>query len=438
MSSSDLDGALDALPRGWEVRQIGRQAWVRARLGWKGLTADEYVDDGGHPMLATPNIKGVEIDFKSANRISSQRFEESPEIQLARGDVLLTKDGSTIGTVNMIRHLPEPATVNGSIAVISPRENLDGRFLYWVLVSEYAQSMFDRFREGMGVPHLFQRDINRIPIPAPPSSTQRRIADYLDRETAQIDTLISKQEQLIARLRERKQSTILRMTTRGTDSQALKDSTLEWIDQVPASWDVVNIRRVAEMKTGHTPSRTVDAYWENTTIPWFTLADVWQLRDGTRTYLGETANSISELGLANSAAELLPAGTVVLSRTASVGFTGIMPTPMATSQDFWNWVCSPALLPDYLVYVFRAMHDHFRSLMIGSTHKTIYQPVAAAIRIPLPPTDEQRRIVAQLDEQTAKIDTLIAKAERFIVLAKERRAALITAAVTGQLDVTAA
>jgi type I restriction enzyme S subunit len=190
------------------------------------------------------------------------------------------------------------------------------------------------------------------------------------------------------------------------------------------------------MKTGHTPSRTVDAYWEDTTIPWFTLADVWQLRDGSRTYLGETANRISELGLANSAAELLPTGTVVLSRTASVGFTGIMPVPMATSQDFWNWVCGPSLLPEYLIYVFRAMHDHFRSLMIGSTHKTIYQAVAAAIRIPLPPLDEQRRIVAQLDEQTAKIDNLIAKAERFIVLAKERRAALITAAVTGQLDVT--
>jgi type I restriction enzyme S subunit len=111
---------------------------------------------------------------------------------------------------------------------------------------------------------------------------------------------------------------------------------------------------------------------------------------------------------------------------------------MATSQDFWNWVCSERLEPEFLVYVFRAMRGYFASLMMGSTHQTIYQPVAAALRIPLPPLDEQRRIVAYLDEQTAKIDALIAKAERFIELAKERRAALITAAVTGQLDVTAA
>ena len=87
------------------------------------------------------------------------------------------------------------------------------------------------------------------------------------------------------------------------------------------------------MKTGHTPTATEAAYWDDCTIPWFTLADVWQLRDGTRWYLEETSENISELGLANSAAELLPAGTVVFSRTASIGFSGIMPQPMATSQD---------------------------------------------------------------------------------------------------------
>ena len=110
---------------------------------------------------------------------------------------------------------------------------------------------------------------------------------------------------------------------------------------VPSHWESGNIRRFAQMKSGHTPSRSVSAYWENTDIPWFTLADVWQLRDGKQIYLGDTVNKINELGLANSAAELLPACTVVLSRTASVGYSGIMPRPMATSQDFWNWLCGP-------------------------------------------------------------------------------------------------
>lgn len=95
----------------------------------------------------------------------------------------------------------------------------------------------------------------------------------------------------------------------------------------------------------------------------------------------------------------------------------------------------PNLLPEYLVYVFRAMRSEFQALMIGSTHQTIYQPIAAAIRIPVPPIDEQRSIAAYLDEQTSKIDMLIAETKVFVELSRERRTALITAAVTGQIDV---
>ncbi|MFN8073875.1 MAG: restriction endonuclease subunit S [Kineosporiaceae bacterium] len=193
------------------------------------------------------------------------------------------------------------------------------------------------------------------------------------------------------------------------------------------------------MRTGHTPSRTEPSYWTDCTIPWVTLADVWQLRDGRTTYLSpETQTQISELGLANSAAELLPAETVVLSRTASVGFAGIMPVPMATSQDYWNWVCGPNLLPRFLLRVFHAMRDEFRSLVMGSTHKTIYQPVAAAISIPVPPIEDQREIVEHIEHQLARIDALIEKIQQHVDLVKERRAALITAAVTGQIDVRTA
>ena len=112
-----------------------------------------------------------------------------------------------------------------------------------------------------------------------------------------------------------------------------------------------------------------------------------------------------------------------------------MPVAMATSQDFWNWIPGDGLSAEYLMWTFRAMRSEIQSLMIGSTHKTIYQPTAAAFRIPVPPVDEQRRVTAYLDVQTGKTDTLIDETERFIELSKERRAALITAAVTGQIDV---
>jgi type I restriction enzyme S subunit len=97
--------------------------------------------------------------------------------------------------------------------------------------------------------------------------------------------------------------------------------------------DVIRLKRVAKLATGHTPRRQHPEYWVNCTIPWFSLADVWRIRDGELEYLGDTAEKISELGVANSAACLLPAGTVIVSRTASVGLSGILPVPMATNQD---------------------------------------------------------------------------------------------------------
>lgn len=191
-----------------------------------------------------------------------------------------------------------------------------------------------------------------------------------------------------------------------------RPSGVGWLGDVPIHWRVANIRKFATMKTGHTPSRGVPEYWENCTIPWFTLGDVWQLRDGSRKRLGDTRERISELGLANSAAELLPAGTVVLSRTASVGFPGVMPAPMATSQDFWNWVCGTELLPDYLFWTFRGMVEEFRAMMHGSTHKTIYEDAAAGIKIPVPPLAEQQRIADYLDAECSRLDRLIELRQR--------------------------
>ncbi len=194
------------------------------------------------------------------------------------------------------------------------------------------------------------------------------------------------------------------------------------------------LRAVATLKTGHTPSRLVLAYWEECYIPWVTLTDVSALRTETSDTINDTNERISDLGLANSAAELLPTSTVILSRTASVGFSAILGAPMATTQDFVNWICGPKIIPRYLLRVFRAMKPEFRRLTNGSVHQTIYMPDAAAFRIPLPPVAEQSAIADFLDRETALADALVAKYQRLITLLEEKRIALITQAVTKGLD----
>ena len=121
-----------------------------------------------------------EIDFDNVNYINSQRFEESPEIKLQAGDVLLAKDGSTLGIVNVIRYLPKPTTVNSSIAVITPNSMLLGIFLYYLFQSSYLRHVIQSKKGGMGVPHLFQEDINKFKIPMPPYPEQLAIANHLE------------------------------------------------------------------------------------------------------------------------------------------------------------------------------------------------------------------------------------------------------------------
>lgn len=203
---------LGDIPMGWKSSRLGYETWVRARLGWKGLKADEYVDEG-FIFLATPNIKSRDIDFVNVNYITQERYDESPEIKLKQGDVLLAKDGSTLGTVNIVRFLPDEATVNSSIAVITPYKGLDGVYLMYLFLSKLMINTIQRVKGGMGVPHLFQSDLNKFYIPLPPFHEQQAIAAYLDEQTTKIDNLIAKVEQAIRTLQEYRSALITAAVT---------------------------------------------------------------------------------------------------------------------------------------------------------------------------------------------------------------------------------
>lgn len=337
--------------------------------------------------------------------------------------------GATIGRLGISKLA---ATCNQACCVFEKSEHFDNKFLFYWLWHRRAELI--SLSVGGGQPNLSQQDLKSETAFCPPLHTQKRIAAFLDGKTAQIDGLIQKKRALLERLAEKRQAIITRAVTKGLNPTApMTDSCIDWLGPIPAHWQRGNIRRFATMRTGHTPARTVPEYWDDCTIPWFTLADVWQLRDGKRIYIAETAESISEMGLANSAAELLPAGTVIFSRTASIGFSGIMPRPMATTQDFWNWICGPKLSPTYLLLLFRAMTQKFAQITNGSTHKTIYQPIAAGLEICVPPMCEQERIFETVSAAMQQIDSIQEKVNKSISGLAEYRSALITAAVTGQI-----
>lgn len=199
---------------------------------------------------------------------------------------------------------------------------------------------------------------------------------------------------------------------------------------LPSGWKWVKLTKVARLESGHTPSRRHPEYWDGP-IPWLGIKDARAHHAGVIT---DTRQSITQAGLENSAARLLPAQTVCLSRTASVGYVIILGRPMATSQDFVNWVCSDALEPKYLMYaLINEGRDGLMKFGRGTVHTTIYYPAVKAFHIALPPLDEQQRIVHRLDELLERCERIEAELAKVPPLFQKLRHILRSDAYQGRL-----
>ena len=404
------------VPLHWAVQPLKRHA----RL----LT--EKTDRRDQPV-ALENIESWTGRF-----VPTETEFEGDGVAFESGDVLFGKLRPYLAKTLVAESAGEAV---GDFLVMRPGKTAESRFLAYQLRSREVISIIDGSTFGSKMPRASWDFVGSMPAPLPPVGEQVSIVAFLDRETAKIDALVEEQRRLIDLLKEKRQAVISQAVTKGLNPNVpMKDSGVEWLGEVPAHWVVMPIRSAARLESGHTPSRSRPDWWENCTVPWFTLADVWQIRQGADV-IYETAEMVSELGLANSSARRLPQGTVMLSRTASVGLSAIMGTEMATTQDFANWVCGEKLLPEFLLCVFRSMTGEFRRLMMGSTHNTIYMPDIQAFRFALPPVAEQREIVERVREATASFDGLMDEAQRGVDLLQERRSALISAAVTGKIDV---
>lgn len=426
---------LGAVPNHWGVTRLGFVTWVRARLGWKGLKAEEYVDNG-FIFLATPNIKGKDIDFENVNFIDEIRFEESPEIQIRVGDVLLAKDGSTLGTVNVVKSLPSPATVNSSIAVITPDGTVNSVYLYYLFRSSYIENTIQILKGGMGVPHLFQADLNKFSIPLPPLTEQQEIVADIDRETNRIDALVSKKTRFIELLREKRQALITQTVTKGLDPTAkMKDSGVEWLGDVPEHWRALRIKQVAEFITSG-PRGWSDILAENGEDIFLQSGD---LNDSLQ-ILPLKAKRINAPKGAEGARTKLQNNDVVVcitgANTGRVAYVESLPATTYINQH----LCLIRLNPNRLISKFLAL---FLSSRVGRSYFDVTQyglkeglslSDIADAPLALPPVDEQRQIVITIEHEITRFDELTRKTERSIELLKERRSALITAAVTGQID----
>lgn len=193
------------VPSGWVYGKLENLIYIAGRIGWRGLKADEYTDDG--PMfLSVYNLNmGDHVDFTDTYHISPERYDESPEIMLRENDILLAKDGAGIGKIGIVKGLPGLATVNSSLLVIRVSEIFIPEFLFYFLKGPQMQDVVRARITGSATPHLFQRDIKQFTLLIPPLEEQRRIVAEVERRLSvarEVESVVEKALARSARLRQ--------------------------------------------------------------------------------------------------------------------------------------------------------------------------------------------------------------------------------------------
>lgn len=412
---------IENIPSEWAIDRVKNIATVRGRVGWKALKASEYVDKSEYIFLATPNIKYEEIDFENVNYLTKERYDESPEIMLRVGDVLLTKDGSTLGTVNVVKYLPTKTTVNSSIAVIRFKQD-NSRFIMYQIKSDYIQNIIKIKKDGAGVPHLFQKDINDFRFLLPDIQIQNQIANYLDMKTSKIDKEISILEQKTEKYKELKQTLIAETVLRGLNKNvALKDSKTEWIGHIPEHWEIKRIDNAFQERS----VKVSDADYPALSVT----------KNGVVPQLDNVAKTMH-----NDNRKLVKSGDYVInSRSDRRGSSGL--ALQDGSVSVINIVLQPKkdFFGKYLHHLFRSYYfieEFYRNGkgIVDDLMSTKYS-LMRTIDFPIPPYKEQIEIASYLDEKTLKIDSIVKAISKKIEMLKEFRKTLINDVVTGKVKV---
>lgn len=395
---------LGAVPAHWGIEPYKRLVSIQNGADHKHIEQDE-----GYPVIG-----------------SGGAFAYASEFMYDGDSVLLGRKG----TVDKPLFMSGPFWTVDTMYWTKIHPDTNARYAYYTALT----IPFDFYSTNTALPSMTKGALSAHLVARPPLSEQAAIAAFLDLEIVKLDRLVSEQNRLVDLLREKRQSVISWAVTKGLNQSAsMKYSGVEWLGFVPEHWEVRRVKDVAKLESGHTPSKQVPEYWESCDIPWVSLNDSKQL--AAVDFITDTAVQINAKGLANSSARMLPAGAVVFTRDATIGLAAITTRPMAVSQHLIAWCPSSVIDSMYLLRVFNVMRPFLDVFTFGATIKTIGMADVKKLVTPVPPLEEQKAITNFIAAETSKIDALICEAEAAVGLLQERRTALISAAVTGKIDV---
>jgi type I restriction enzyme, S subunit len=443
-------------------RLLGKhESWGRVLLGdvatvlnGFAFKSSEFSNSGGVPLI---RIRDVGKDRSETTYLG----EYDPRYVVEPGDLLVGMDGD----FNCARWRGPRGLLNQRVCKITLKSDIYlPKFLDYTLPG-YLKAIND-VTSSVTVKHLSSKSIEEIPLPLPPKEAQQRLVAEIEKQFSRLDEAVANLKRVKANLKRYKAS-VLKAAVEGklTADWRKQHPNVEpasslisrtpvpprpnrWNSRskdvilghpalavgnpglkLPSGWTWSPLVDIARMESGHTPSREHPEWWDGV-VPWIGIADA---REHDGRVIMKTLQHTNKDGLANSAARLLPSGTVCVSRTASVGYVVVLGRPMATSQDFVNWIPTAAVTSEWLRVVFSADREALRRFGKGSVHKTIYFPEWLSVHIGVPPISEQNHIVAEVERRLSVIEELEAAVEANLTRADRLRQSILAQAFSRSL-----
>ena len=405
---------LGEIPSHWEAKRLGQ--FFKERR--------EKVSDKDYAALSV-TMKGIVPQLENAAKSDAGDNRK-----------LVLKNDFVINSRSDRKGSSGTSPFDGSVSLISivlePRD-ISPSFVHHLLRSYPFQEEFYRYGKGI-VADLWSTnssEMKNILIPNIPIDEQTQIANFLDYETAQIDTLIEKQQTLIQLLKEKRQAVISHAVTKGLNSDApMKDSGVEWLGEVPEHWSVKSYRHASKIyrgKFGHRP-RNDPAFYDGD-YPFIQTGDVARAGKIITSY----SQTLNEKG--KSVSQLFPAGTLMMAIAANIGDTAILGFEAYAPDSVVGFKPYKGIDVEFLRYSFLAALPAFEQTSTQSTQANLNVDRIGTVKGAFPSHYEQEKIVIYLDNMLERYRAIEVKANEQIQLMQERRTALISAAVTGKIDV---
>ena len=413
---------LGDVPAHWRIEKVKFQARLRG---------DKAVGANGVRYVGMEHVLPKVGKFNPVVEGTQEEAESTVNV-FFKGDVLFGKLRPYLAKCVVA---DTDGVCSSEFLVLSPSDEVVPAYLNATMLMQEFIDAVDASTYGAKMPRADWGFIGQQRLPLPPPDEQQAIADYLDTETARIDTLVQEKEELIGLLREWRQSVIAEVVTKGLNKTvAMKPSGVPWLGEVPSHWSVEKLKFFVGFAGGGTPSKDNPAYWEGN-IPWVSPKDMKRPR------IFETEDYITEVGQMNSPCTLIPPLSVltvvrsgILQHSIPVALNMV---PVTLNQDMKALLPSERANSRFLAYEISGCQKELREAWVkqGATVESIEHQRMADSELALPPLQEQQAIADYLDDETAKIDALITHTQEEIALLKELRAATIADAVLGRVDV---